>query len=184
MAHLFVIENNVAKPNTETLLISPYKEIWERDKSKDKATAIKEFTYVEFMISKKKSNPYAGYDDKRRSQELKELLFDSEWEPDYLIVEALNKLATFQTEASSAYSFLISAEVAASKIKDFYNTFDLNERNPKTGNPLYKPKEITSAINDAEANIRNLHSLKEKVEQELFDATKTRSNREINPFEV
>ena len=36
MAFLFVVENGVAKPNTETLLISPFKEIWERDNSDNK----------------------------------------------------------------------------------------------------------------------------------------------------
>ena len=50
--------------------------------------------------------------------------------------------------------------------------------------PLYKPKDISGAINDSEQNIRTLHNLKEKVEQELFEAVKTRSNRQINPFEV
>ena len=40
MSHLFIVENNIAKPNTETLLISPFKEIWERDKSKDKSQVI------------------------------------------------------------------------------------------------------------------------------------------------
>lgn len=185
MAHLFIVENNVARPNLETLLIEPYKTLWERDTSKDKSRAIKEFTYVEFMVSKKKSNPYAGYDRENRKRELKKLLkFPQDWDEDIYIVEAMRELEKFQTEASSAYTFLIAAEEAASKIKSFYMTFDLNERNTRTGVPIYKPKEITSAINDAEANIRNLHSLKEKVEQELFEATKTRNNRDINPFEV
>lgn len=58
MSHLFTVENNVAIPNTETLLISPFKEVWERDKSKDKGQAIKEFTFVELMSSKKKANPF------------------------------------------------------------------------------------------------------------------------------
>ena len=69
-------------------------------------------------------------------------------------------------------------------MKDFFLNFDLNERNTRTGMPLYKPKDISGAINDSEQNIRTLHNLKEKVEQELFEAVKTRSNRQINPFEV
>ena len=36
MSYLFVVENNIAKPNTETLLIEPFKTIWERDRTEDK----------------------------------------------------------------------------------------------------------------------------------------------------
>ena len=185
MAHLFVVENNIAKPNTETLLMSPYKEIWNRDKSKDKSDAIRDFTFIEFMISKKKSNPYAGYDEESRRRVLGQLLYkDDNFYPDRLIEEGLHALDTFQKEASPAYTFLLAAEEAANKLKDFFRTFDLTERNVKTGMPVYKPKDISSAINDSEQNIRTLHNLKEKVEQELFEATKTRNNRTINPFEV
>lgn len=53
MSYLFIVENNIAKPNTETLLIEPFKTIWERDKTKDKEQAIKEFTFIELMSSKK-----------------------------------------------------------------------------------------------------------------------------------
>ena len=63
MAVLFVVENKLVTPNTETLMVSPFKEIWERDNSDNKNLATKELTFVEFMSSKKKTNPYAGYDD-------------------------------------------------------------------------------------------------------------------------
>ena len=184
MAFLFIIENNVAKPTTEALLISPYKEIWARDRTTTKDRAIKEFTYMEFMTSKKKSNPYSGYEEARRKLEVKKLLFDESWEPDIQIIEGMAKLIDFQTEASPSYTFLVAAETAANKLKDFFLTFDMNERNQRTGMPIFSPKSISSSINDAEQNIRTLHNIREKVEQELFDATKTRNNREINPFEV
>ena len=60
MSHLFIVENNVAKPNTETLLISPFKEIWERDLTEDKEIVLKEFTFMDLVSSKRKTNPYAG----------------------------------------------------------------------------------------------------------------------------
>ena len=75
MAFLFTVENAVAKPNVETLLISPFKEIWERDTSSDKSQAIKEFTFIELMTSKKKTNPYAGYADDIRFNKLREIYF-------------------------------------------------------------------------------------------------------------
>lgn len=185
MAFLFVVENNVAKPNTETLLISPFKEIWERDSSKDKTNATKEFTYIELMTSKKKSNPFAGYPDEERHEKLVEHLFDEEdWRPDKLIEEALISMSQFQKEASPTYTYYLDSLVTAEKTRAFLRGIDLSEKNEKTGNPLYKPRDVTSALIDTERILQTLSSLKEKVDQELFESSKTRGNKEINPFEM
>ena len=58
MAYLFQINGRAVFPNAETILISPFKDIWERDLSKNKENAIQEFAYIEFMTSMLKSNPY------------------------------------------------------------------------------------------------------------------------------
>ncbi len=184
MAFLFVVENGIAKPNTETLLVSPFKEIWERDKSNSKDRAIKEFTFIEFMSSKKKTNPYAGYDDNKRYEVLKQALFEEDWEVDSLVEQGLVKIKEFQEEASPTYQYYVSASKAAEKMRTFFNTFDINERNEKNGSPIYKPSDITRALNDTDKVLQNLNSLKEKVEQELFEQTKTKGNKSINPFEV
>lgn len=184
MAFLFVVENNIAKPNTETLLISPYKEIWERDSSEDKGQAIKEFTFIEFMCSKKASNPYAGFDDVTRFERLKESLFSEDWEMDNLIEKALIQMREFQTEASVTYSYYISSKIAAEKMQAFFLNFNMNERNERTGLPIFKPRDITSALKDTEDVLNRLNSMKEKVEQELFEQTKTKGNKTINPFEM
>lgn len=183
MAFLFTIENSVAIPNTETLLISPFKEIWERDKTKDKEVALKEFTFIELMTSKKKSNPYSGYSDDIRFERLKEVLFHEDWEINPLMERALIKVVEFQKDASPTYSYYMAVLEAAEKMKSFFKEFDINERNEK-GVPVYKPAEITRALNDTDKVLQNLDSMKEKVEQELFEQTKTRSNKVINPFEM
>lgn len=183
MAYLFVVENGVAKPNTETLLISPFSDIWERDRTVNKEVAIKELTFIEFMSSKKKSNPYAGYDDEMRFDKLKQDFFSESWTMDVLLEQALIKVKEFQEEASPTYQYYIAATKAAEKMRGFFNSFDINERNERTGNPVYKPADITRALNDTDKVLQNLNSMKEKVEQELFEQTKTRGNKQINPFE-
>ena len=45
MSFLFKVVNNVVVPNTETLLISPFKEIWENDKTEDKENAMRDFCF-------------------------------------------------------------------------------------------------------------------------------------------
>lgn len=183
MAYLFTVENGVVKPNTETLLVSPFKEIWERDDSKFKTQAIKEFTFIEFMTSKKKTNPYGGYSDANRLQTLKKIYFTEEWTPDTLVEQGMAKIVEFMTEGSPTYSYYIDVLTAAEKVKTHLREVDLNERNERNGMPIFKVSDITKSMKDTDQVLQNLHSIKEKVEQELFDQTKTRSNKQINPFE-
>lgn len=183
MAFLFEIRDKTVFPTAEALMISPYKDVWERDKSKAKEKALKEFAYIEFMMSKKSSNPFGGYDDVVRAEKImNDIIKDKKWKPDQLVVEAMHKLEMFQTEASANFSFLVSAKKGASKVKDFFEDVDLKERNEKTGNPIYKASDITRALNDTEKIVMNLQALTKRVEQELYEATKTKSDKVISPF--
>jgi hypothetical protein len=60
----------------------------------------------------------------------------------------------------------------------------LNKVNPRTGNPLYKPADITRALKEVNDIIRTLNSIKEKVYQELAEDSKGKAGREINYFEI
>lgn len=182
MAQLFIVENNIAKPTTEILLISPYKEIWERDTTSTKEQAERDFTFIELMISKKKTNPYSGFDDDVRFEKLREQLYDPDWEPDELIQRGLAQYTEFQTEASVNYSLLVAGQIAINKLKNFLIEFDIDERNDR-GVPIFKPRDITSALSDIDKIAQNFATLKEKVEQELYETSKTRNNREVNIFE-
>lgn len=183
MSYLFIVEDFKAKPNPETLLISPFKEIWKRDKTKNKDRAIAEFSYIELFTSQKKENPYAGYEENIRKEKLKELYFDSKWKPDNLILEGIKKIEEFQKEASPTLSYYLSVKKATEKMKHFFDTVDINERNIK-GLPVYKPAEITRALQDTDKILYNLSSMKDKVEKELFENSKTKANKVINYFEI
>lgn len=185
MAYLFTVNNNIARPHTETLLIEPFKTIWERDKDKDKAKAIKDFTYIELMSSKKKTNPFAGYDDKKRNIELCKLIFNNPlYEVDDLVKKGILYIEELQKEASPTYKYYQDTLITAEKTRTFLKNIDLSEKNPKTGNPLYKPNDVVAPLKSVEDIIKVLVSLKEKVEQELFEDTRIRGNKEINPFEI
>jgi len=58
----------------------------------------------------------------------------------------------------------------------------MNERNEKTNTPIYKPKDITSAITDAEKTLTTLNALKSKVDEEVFTTSKVRKDKIISPF--
>lgn len=183
MALLFQVEGKLVVPNAETLLISPFKEIWSRDKSKDKLVATQEFAYMEFMTSMLKSNPYREYPDEKKDSILRrEVMLNEKWKPDKLITEGIKKIISFQVEGSITYSYWISNKVAIEKMINFFNNFDIDERNFKSGMPIYKPKDITSAITDAEKTLSTLNALKTKVDEEVYEISKTRSDKRVSPF--
>lgn len=183
MAFLFIVEGRSVFPNPETLRISPFKDIWDRDKSENKELALEEFTYVEFVTSVKRSNPYRQYDDKVKQEIVKkDVITQKDWEPDSLIKQAIDKLEHFQLEASTTYSYYLAAKAAAEKMKDFFLTFDLNERNAKTLNPVYKPSDITKTLNDTDKVLSGLKALEKKVEEEIYENTKTKAGKEISHF--
>lgn len=182
MALLFIIEDKIVKPYPETLLIPPFSEIWNRDKSKGKEIAIKEFTYIEFMASRLKSNPYKGYNPPERKKKIiEDCVRIDDWQPDKLVLEGIAKFEEFQTKASPNYSLLMSTLKAKEKLQQFFNTVDLNERTEK-GMPLYKPKEISSTMYDVDKLATSLYNLEKKVEEELYDAVKVKGQKEISPF--
>ena len=43
---IFIVEGLVVRPSAEILTISPFKDIWDNDKSRNKGEAIKQFQYI------------------------------------------------------------------------------------------------------------------------------------------
>lgn len=182
MSWLFDIYSKEVRPKPECLLIEPFKSIWNRDKSKDKEDAIADLSYCEFMASSSKSNPYSGYPEDTRKHKIINELYKGDRKPDRLCDEGVKKLEEFQTEGSVSYSYYMSAKKAVETMKEFYEHVDLNEKNAKTGSPLYKPADLTRALNDTEKVIQNLNNLKKKVDEELFESTRTKGGKAISPF--
>jgi len=183
MAYLFQINGKAVFPNPETLLISPFKEIWDRDLSSEKENAIQEFAYIEFMTSMLKSNPYREYPETKKDEIIrKDIITQIEWQPDDLVVEAMEWLVNKQTEGSITFTYWLSNKAAIEKMINFFNNFDIDERNFKSGMPIYKPKDITSAVADAEKTLTTLSALKTKVDEELYESNRNRADKVISPF--
>lgn len=184
MSLLFTVESKVVSPTTETLLIFPFREIWERDDSKDKRHAIEDFSYIEFMASIQKSNPYSGYPENQRPEKIiKDIITRAEWDQeDPLLLAGIEKLKEFQAEASVTYNYYMAAKSAAEKMQHFFINFSMSDVNLRTGAPIFKPKDITSALNDTSRVLENLNTLREKVDNEVFEEVKKRGQKIVSPF--
>jgi hypothetical protein len=184
MSLLFTVESKVVSPTTQVLLIPPFKEIWARDTSEDKRYAIEDFSYIEFMASIQKSNPYSGYAEHQRPEKIiKDIITREDWDQeDPLLVQGIAKLKEFQAEASVTYNYYMAAKSAAEKMQQFFINFSMSDVNLRTGAPIFKPKDITSALNDTSRVLENLNTLREKVDNEVFEEIKKKGQKIVSPF--
>lgn len=176
-----MVEGQRVKPSTEVLLIEPFKSIWERDESSRKSRAILEFTYIEFMTSALKTNPYKGYETEKRRKVLKRDLMESSWQEDELIKAGMAKIEEFQREGSANYTLYQDAVRAKERLQDFLRDFDINSRT-NSGSLILKPKDITGSLLDIDKVATSLNSLEKKVEEDLYETTRMRSNKDISIF--
>jgi len=183
MSYLFEINGTAVIPTPSLLLVSPFKEIWERDKNVPKVLALKELAYIEFMSSAQKSNPFSGYPEQNRGEVIRSNLFKDypEWKPDSYIEEGIRFVKKVQTEGSVTYSYYMAARSSVENMKEFFLTVDLSKTN-NSGMPVYKPKDITSALIDTEKVVQNLDALQKRVEEEMFESTRVKSDKTISPF--
>lgn len=180
---IFFVEGKLVAPTAQILLISPFKEIWERDATPEKKVGYAEFAYIEFMTSIKKNNPYRGYHGKVKSTKIRSQVVQLEdWEPDVLVQEAIEVIKEFLTEGSEYYRFYISAKLSLQKMEDFFNTFDMTQVNERTGNPIYKPKDITGALKDTLGAMQTLSAVKKHVDEDSYESVKKKAGKKISVF--
>lgn len=181
---LFSVDGVVISPCENTLLIHPFGEIWRRDTTAHKDMASKEFEYIEFLCSFKKSNPYAGYADEIKEMKVRQSVFHDipDWQPDDLVNEAIAVYCSFRDEASPSLRFYLSNLHGAEKLQQYYMDIDMT-RVTRAGILVNKPSDVARGLTQATAVLQTLETLKVKVQQELFENGKLRANRTVNHFE-
>ena len=181
---IFEISGHVVRPTPSILAVNVFSKIWKRDKNKSKSKAMQEFAYIEFMVSKKKTNPYKGYEDSiKESKIIEGVIKDDGWRPDEFVKEAMELYDSWQVEASPTVRYYEANLSALQKTINYLNTgLDYEERN-RSGMPVHKFNDVVRGIERADQVLKSLTALKTKVEEELYQASKTKGGKEINFYE-
>lgn len=184
---LFEVINGKVRPSAHALMVDPYKTMWEKDESEDKGEAINVFSYVEFLLSPKRSNPFFGYDEKIKGKEIKKRLWqDENYQSDlYSSLEMIRLVDYYKTDlenASPSYGTLLDALVTAHNTREHLKGIDLNATT-MSGTLLLKPRDVLSALKEVPDVIKTLEETRDRVIAELKESAKSRNNREIGFFE-
>lgn len=165
---IFQLENNVVKVTAETLLIPEFKEIWDRDKSKEKGTAYKEIAYIYFLADYKSA--YTAYPEEEREVKIKsDFIRDDKWSPDSLVHAAIEKYKELQV--TPTLRLLLSAKTAADKLGKFFLTQDPEHRN------------YTSNLEKLGKIVESLDKLEDRVKKEETNTNRVRGGGSVKTRE-
>lgn len=178
----FDIQGDQVTFTAEFLAVPEFKAIWDRDKKKGKGSAIKELSYVAFLCDNTIYNPYRGYSEEARSEELiKDFIGDESWKPDREVQEAVDKLHGLLETTSSR--LLRSSKIAADKLGVYFETIDFTLMDDN-GKPIYSARELASNLSAMGNIVKSLKVLEDQVKKEQLDDNITRGGFEIGDFEV
>ena len=166
--------NSVVVNEPEVLLIKEFAALWNNDRNKTKGDpkgikktrAYRELTYIWLMLDW--TSPYVDFDEQERHQEcLKDAgLTEKEWnDPDFRA--ACRKYKELQN-SSRALKLIKSAQGVVDKITDYFNNIDIEERDPTTGKPIFKTKDVMAELSNVSNVVEQLKTLEflYKKEQE------------------
>ena len=96
MIKLFTYEGYTVTVEPEALMLTPFKAIWKRDKSRDKYKAKQELAYIYFMADPRSDYQYIVDTELRSKEIIKGEGMSNSWKPDKLVKNALDFYNSFK----------------------------------------------------------------------------------------
>lgn len=180
--NIFQLNENTYKVefSPQALLLKPFREIWDNDKSKHKELATKELGYIYFMCDQRSDHMYILDEDERHQVVAEAMELGSNWiKPSYIDIAM-----EFYKEMSTTTSTMLlnSTRNAVQKISHFLDVIDPNERDKSTGKPVFAINTITGAIEKVPKLVKALAEIEKEIIKEK--AAKAQSgNKDVGLFD-
>jgi len=170
MRILNMIEGKVVL-TPECLCISPFSEIWSKDKTKDKIQAHQQIKYVWFFSDF--NSPYYKYpEDARKESIINDIIRDKNFKVTSEIKEAIEVYKRLNT--SPAIAAVDAAFTFMNKIQEYFKTVSLDD---------VDAKKITDVFINMPKIVASLNEAKKAAHAEEASTTKVRGNAVIGMFE-
>lgn len=178
--NLFELNNGVVTFAPQAIVLKPFKDLWDRDKTKDKITATLELSFVYFFCDFK-SDFIDIIDEKEREEEIKKILFpNKKWKSDSKIQEAIN---FYRTRSETVTTKLLeNALSAVDKVSTYLSTVDLNDVDER-GKPIHDAKKVADTIGSLDKLVESLGKIQDRVKKEREVKERMRGNKEKKLFE-
>lgn len=181
--------NEVTINEPEILLIREFADLWDLSRNKTKedpkgskrSRAYREFTYIWLMCDW--ASPYSDYTEQERHTEaMKDArLTEKEW-TDPTFRAACRKYRELQN-SSRSLKLIKAAEDVVDKITDYFETLDLQERDPISGKPIFKTKDVMAELSNVSDVVEQLKALEVLYKREQEQDNGLMGNVEIGAFD-
>lgn len=179
MAGIFDMKDGKFIVDPNAIIIPPFKDIWERDKSKTKETAINELCFVYFAADF--NSPYITFPEDEKIERIKQdFLVKNKLKPDSLLLHSIEVYKQFQETHSMR--LLNSARVAADKMSTYFNNINFDDEDD-SGKLKYVAKDVASTLANVGKIVESLDKLEEKVKKEIKTTTKVRGGGAASKWE-
>ena len=167
------VNNRLEINEGEIFLVTAFKNLLNKDQSKNKELAFKELTYIYLALDWK--SPYSQYTELERHEEaLRDSGLTEEEFNNPVFREACRKYRTLQ-ESNLSVRMLNAAKLGAQQFIDYFTIIaDLNERDVN-GKPVFDAKkhfETMSKMHDLHEELTSLENL---VKKELTETSTLRA---------
>lgn len=168
----------------EILLVKEFAALLDtkRNKSKDdpnglnKDRAFRELAYIYLAIDW--NSPYHGYDEQDRIDAARDdtSITDSEFN-DAIFRAACRKYDEIQN-SNRLLRMVKAAEATIDKLTDYFNNVDPMERDPQTGKPIFKTKDIMGEISKLDETAEGLIALEKRLQSTMQETSNIRGDAE------
>lgn len=176
MIKLFKYESYKIVIEPEALLLKPFKQIWQRDRTQSKDKAMMELGFIYFFCDSRSDYQYLT-DEEQRKQAIKEGEgLPEKWEPDKVVIEAMN----YYNSIKPVSSLLLEDTRAMvngyrAKLRELTNNMaDLDVR---------EVKEIGAIIKQIPSLVKDLDEAEKAVAKEMMQNEKVRGAQEKSMYE-
>jgi hypothetical protein len=178
---LLKLENNhLCSITPEALGLKVFRDIWERDKTKNKDRAKLDLSFVYFFADWQSTFKKLPVEDKIIT--LEKEVYDNKYKADTLVLAAAKMYEDIQNESSFSLKHLEAVEKTAVKISNYLQTVDLAERDSQK-RLVYNTNQLQKTIADFPETIRKITEMRKHVEVELTQDPNLRGGAHKSSFE-
>lgn len=176
---LFKYEGYKLHISEEAFVLKPFKELWNRDKSKNKDKALQELGYIYFMSDPRSDYQYIVDEDDRAKAIKEGEGIDSKWKPDNKVIMAMEFYKQFKPVSAL---LLEDTRVAVDKLRQLLRNIDLTEVDDK-GKPIYTLNTVTATIKQIPSLVKDLDEAEKAIAKEIMESDKVRGAQEKSMYE-
>lgn len=178
--HIIEYNNYTIEPTQEALLIKPIRDLYNKDKSKNKEKFLQQMSVLYFYADPRSTYNYIVDDEER----LKAIIEQEGLPEDFKITEDLDKaLQEYKKHTiTTSYLLLQDTKIAVDKVRQFLREVDLDAKDDK-GKPLYTINSITQAIKQIPQLSKDLLEAEKIVSKEIEEQGRARGGNNKTLFE-